>query len=63
MMGASAWGYIDLDLGIFYGSMGALAGFDVSLRKMSGSQCMNLGRAPGYNGWYGEGQLYAYLYA
>lgn len=25
--------------------------------------CMNLGKAPGINGWYGEGQLYAYLYA
>ena len=63
MMGASAWGYIDVDLGLFYGNMGALAGFDVSLRKIGNTQCMNLPRTPGFNGWYAEGQLYAYLYA
>lgn len=63
MMGASAWGYIDVDLGLFYGSIGALAGFDVSIRKIGNTPCMNIPRTPGYNGWYGEGQLYAYLYA
>ena len=63
MMGASAWGYIDVDLGLFYGNIGALAGFDVSIRKIGDTPCMNIPRTPGYNGWYGEGQLYAYLYA
>ena len=63
MMGASAWGYIDVDLGLFYGNIGALAGFDVSIRNIGNTQCMNIPRTPGYNGWYGEGQLYAYLYA
>lgn len=64
MLGASVWGYVDVDLGLFYGSMGVLAGFDMSLRKMGSMNCMNLvGTKPGYNGWYGEGQLYAYLYA
>ena len=63
MMGASAWGYIDVDLGLFYGSLGALAGFDVSLRKIGNTPCMNIPRTPGYNGWYAEGQMYAYLYA
>jgi len=63
MMGASAWGYIDVDLGLFYGNLGALAGFDVSIRNIGNIQCMNLPRTPGFNGWYGEGQLYAYLYA
>lgn len=64
MLGASAWGYVDVDLGLFYGSMGVLAGFDMALRKMDTMNCMNLpGTRPGYNGWYGEGQLYAYLYA
>ena len=63
MMGASAWGYIDFNLGLFYGDLGALAGFDVSIRKLSNTQCMNIPRTPGYNGWYAEGQLYAYLYA
>lgn len=63
MLGASAWGYVDVDLGLFYGKMGALAGFDVSLRHLGGTnECMNMPRVPGYNGWYAEGQLYAYLY-
>ena len=64
MLGAQVYGYVDLDLGIFYGSMGATAGFDMSLRLLKGnSTCMNLNKMPGYHGWYGEGQLYAYLYA
>lgn len=63
MLGASAWGYVDVDLGLFYGSIGALAGFDVSLRKLGDTPCMNIARTPGFNGWYAEGQLYAYLYA
>ncbi len=64
MLGASVWGYVDVDLGLFYGDMGITAGFDVSVRKLSGnSKCMNIGGTPGKNGWYGEGQLYAYLYA
>ena len=63
MMGASAWGYIDFNLGLFYGDMGALAGFDVCVRKIGNTPCMNLPRTPGFNGWYAEGQLYAYLYA
>jgi hypothetical protein len=63
MLGASAWGYIDVDLGLFYGNMGALAGFDVTLRNMGSTPCMNIPRTPGFNGWYAGGQLYAYLYA
>ena len=63
MMGASKWGYVDVDLGLFYGSMGVLGGFDVSLRKLGNTQCMNIPRTPGFKGWYAEGQLYAYLYA
>lgn len=63
MLGASAWGYIDVDLGLFHGNMGALAGFDVTLRNMGSTPCMNIPRTPGFNGWYAEGQLYAYLYA
>ncbi len=64
MLGAQVFGYIDVDLGIFYGNMGATAGFDMSLVKLGNSaSCTNLGRAPGWHNWYGEGQLYAYLYA
>lgn len=63
MMGASAWGYLDFNLGLFYGDMGVLAGFDVCVRNMGNTPCMNLPRTPGYKGWYAEGQLYAYIYA
>lgn len=64
MLGASVWGYVKVDLGLFYGDMGATAGFDVSIRHLKGNnKCMNLKKEPGINGWYGEGQLYAYLYA
>lgn len=65
MIGAAVWGYVNIDLGVFYGDMGATAGFDISVRHLSeNARCINLkGGQPGYHGWYGEGQLYAYLYA
>ena len=68
MLGASVWGYIDVNLGLFYASAGATAGFDIVLAKMpDNAECVNLGRKPGFksgsNYWYARGQLYAYLYA
>lgn len=65
MIGAHAWGRIGLDLGLLYGSIGAEAGLDLSIVKLSANaQCVNLnGGRPGYKGWYGSGQLYAYMYA
>ena len=64
MLGASVWGYISVDLGLFYGDLGAEAGFDISVRNLGSKvMCVNLPGGPGRNGWYGEGQLYAYLYA
>lgn len=64
MLGAQVWGYIDVDLGLFYGDMGATAGFDVCIAHYkNGAVCVNTGHTPGYHGWYGQGQLYAYLYA
>ena len=65
MLGASVWGYIDVDLGLFFGSMGATAGFDLSVMHLGNTAtCINLGPGtPGYKHWYGRGQLYAYLYA
>lgn len=65
MLGASVWGYINFNLGLFYGDMGATAGFDVSITKLpDNAMCVNLnGKRPGHDGWYGRGQLYAYLYA
>ena len=64
MLGASAWGFINVDLGLFYGYMKALAGFDLSLVKYSTPQyCANYGGNMGKDGWYAMGQLYAYLAA
>ena len=64
MVGASAWGFIDVDLGLFYGSLNAIAGFDMALVNYGNMAfCTNLGRAMGKNGWYAMGQFYAYLAA
>ena len=62
MAGAAWYGYVDVDLGLFYGDMGAVAGFDVTIAKLAHTECPGYGNM-GYKGWYGEGQLYAYLYA
>lgn len=64
MFGGQIYGYFDVDLGIFYMDAGATAGFDVSLIKLpANAYCVNLSGKPGWKGWYGYGQLYAYLYA
>ena len=64
MLGASVWGYINVDLGILYADMGATAGFDVSITHIGDSvYCLGVAGPAGWKGWYGEGQLYAYLYA
>ena len=64
MVGASAWGYISIDLGLLYGYIDAIAGFDCSLVNYGNSAyCMNSGSKMGKNGWYAMGQLYAYLAA
>ena len=63
MLGASIWGYIDVDLGILYANMGAIAGFDVCLQHYKEAYCTNIEGEIGYKGWYATGQLYAYLYA
>ena len=64
MFGAQVYGYLDVDLGIFYLNAGATAGFDISIIKLpSNAYCTNIKGMPGWKGWYGYGQLYAYLYA
>ena len=64
MVGASAWGRIDIDLGLLYGGIEAIAGFDASLVHYGNNAfCVNSGSAMGYKGWYAMGQLYAYLAA
>lgn len=67
MLGAQVYGFIHFDLGLIFADMGVQAGFDLSLRHLKGGWCTNLnhgkGAKPGHNGWYAEGQMYAYLYA
>lgn len=64
MVGASCWGDISLDLGLIYGSIESMAGFDASLIHYGNNAvCVNSRSAMGKNGWYAMGQLYAYLAA
>ena len=64
MVGASAWGYINVDLGLFYDYLKALAGFDMSLVNYGDNAfCVNLHKTMGRDGWYAMGQFYAYLAA
>ena len=64
MLGATAYGYIDLDFGLLYGSFGATAGFDIALTKFKSPQwCANFKSNMGFHDWYGNGQLYASLEA
>ena len=64
MLGASAWGFIDVDLGLFYGYLHAIGGFDVSLINYGKPQyCDNYAGYMGYKNWYAMGQLYAYMAA
>lgn len=60
MLGAKAYGYIDVDLGLLYAYLGAVAGFDVSIVHID-DDCN--GKPMGVNGWYGTGQVYAMLEA
>lgn len=49
-----------LQAAIFYGELQAGAGFDVMLMNRDNMICEGRGK-PGINGWYAEGQAYAYL--
>ncbi len=60
MFGYKAYGYIDVDLGLLYAYLGAVAGIDVSLVKIN-SFCN--GKPMGIKGWYATGQAYAMLEA
>lgn len=64
MVGASAYGYIDVNLGLFKANMTTIAGFDMALVNYGNmALCTNLNRPMGHNGWYATGQFYAYLAA
>ena len=64
MVGAMAYGYIDVNLGLFKANMTTIAGFDMALINYGNMAfCTNLNREMGHNGWYALGQFYAYLAA
>ena len=64
MVGASCWGDIGLNLGLLYGSLESMAGFDASLVHYGNNAvCVNTRSTMGKNGWYAMGQLYAFLEA
>jgi hypothetical protein len=47
--------------GIFYASFDMGLGFDVMLSDMGETYCSETGEKIGMNGWYAQGQLYAFL--
>ena len=51
----------DLNFLIFYARLQAGAGFDIMLRDYGEAKCSNTGDQVGINGWYANGQAYAYL--
>jgi hypothetical protein len=51
----------DLAFLIFYAKFKAEIGFDVMLKDYGESRCSNTGDTVGINGWYANGQSYAYL--
>lgn len=51
----------DLRFLIFYARFQAGAGFDIMLRNYGEASCSNTGNPVGINGWYANGQAYAYL--
>ena len=48
---------------IFYADFDAEVGFDVMLKQYQNSICLESGEQPGINGWYAQGQAYAYMMA
>lgn len=51
----------DLRFLIFYARFQAGAGFDIMLKNYEKAKCVNTGKQVGINGWYANGQAYAYL--
>jgi len=52
----------NLNFLIFYGYFKAGAGFDVMLKNYGSEvRCKGSGKSPGIDGWYANGQAYAYL--
>ncbi len=51
----------DLQVAIFYASFDAGMGFDVNLANYGDAYCSETGDQLGINGWYAQGQAYAYV--
>lgn len=48
---------------ILYGTFDAELGFDIMMKQYLNTLCAESGTQPGMNGWYAQGQAYAYLMA
>jgi hypothetical protein len=64
--GLAFGGSLDFDTGdlaflIFYARFQAGIGFDIMLKDYGEARCSNTGDTVGLNGWYANGQSYAYL--
>ncbi|WP_264529069.1 hypothetical protein [Flavobacterium sp. N502540] len=51
----------DLSFLLFYARFQAGMGFDIMLKDYQEARCSNTGKPVGINGWYANGQSYAYL--
>lgn len=51
----------DLSFLLFYARFQAGMGFDIMLKDYQEARCSNTGKTVGINGWYANGQSYAYL--
>ena len=51
----------DLSFLLFYARFQAGMGFDIMLKDYQEARCSNTGKQVGMNGWYANGQSYAYL--
>lgn len=51
----------DLSFLIFYANFQAGIGFDIMMKDYGEARCSNTGQQVGINGWYANGQAYAYL--
>lgn len=59
MLGASCTGELALNAVVCYADVDLMAGFDLALKKLKTAKCGD-GRPAGKNGYYANGQIYAY---
>ena len=61
MLGASVSGELALNAVVCYAEIDMIAGFDLALKKLQAAKCGD-GRNAGKNGFYANGQIYAYAH-